>query len=231
MILGTSARARHRRACTHTSISSCGGGRAIRIGNSADSPGSEGRLQPRAATYAAGRRSRGRLPGNRPQHRRLLQPLHNDLDPYAVAYAIGSLLNNLFGKSKEPFWQQAYADLLKFVISLRRITDGYTTLAEVYRYIIEDELIRKNLRALKNHFDHPPDVIAIGPEVPGSDPTDAVDVLCAARRDARGTSLRGELDAYLASHDLPFEVSTGSHAICADRLHRRGQIYEFALFY
>ena len=27
-------------------------------------------------------------------------PLHNDLDPYAVAYAIGSLLNNLFGKSK-----------------------------------------------------------------------------------------------------------------------------------
>ncbi len=35
-----------------------------------------------------------------------------------------SLLNNLFGKSKEPFWQQAYTDLLKFVISLRRITDG-----------------------------------------------------------------------------------------------------------
>ena len=60
-------------------------------------------------------------------------PLHNDLDPYAVAYAIGSLLNNLFGKSKEPFWQQAYTDLLKFVISLRRITDGYTTLAEVYQ--------------------------------------------------------------------------------------------------
>ena len=39
-------------------------------------------------------------------------PLHNDLEPYAVAYAIASLLNNLFGKSKEPFWQQAYTDLL-----------------------------------------------------------------------------------------------------------------------
>ena len=39
-------------------------------------------------------------------------PLHNDLDPYAVAYAIATLLNNLFGKSKEPFWQQAYTDLL-----------------------------------------------------------------------------------------------------------------------
>ena len=55
-------------------------------------------------------------------------PLHNDLDPYAVAFAIATLLNNLFGKSKEPFWQQAYTDLLKFVILLRRSRDGYTTL-------------------------------------------------------------------------------------------------------
>lgn len=61
-------------------------------------------------------------------------PLHNDLDPYALAHAIGSLLNNLYGRSKEPFWQQAYVDLLKFVIMLRRLKDGYTTLAEVYRY-------------------------------------------------------------------------------------------------
>ena len=70
----------------------------------------------------------------------------------------------MFGKSKEPFWQQAYTDLLKFVISLRRITDGYTTLAEVYRYIIEDELIGKNIRSLKAQFDNPPDVLAISRE-------------------------------------------------------------------
>ena len=91
-------------------------------------------------------------------------PLHNDLDPYAVAYAIGSLLNNLFGKSKEPFWQQAYTDLLKFVISLRRITDGYTTLSEVYRYIIDDSQIDKNIRSLKAQFDNPPDVLVINRE-------------------------------------------------------------------
>ena len=88
-------------------------------------------------------------------------PLHNDLDPYAVAYAIASLLNNLFGKSKEPFWQQAYTDLLKFVISLRRITDGYTTLSEVYRYIIEDGLIDKNIRTLEAQFRDPPPVLVI----------------------------------------------------------------------
>jgi hypothetical protein len=72
-------------------------------------------------------------------------PLHNDLDPYAVAYAIATLLKNLFGKSKEPFWQQAYSDLLKFVILLRRLTDGYTTFAEVHRYILDDALIERNI--------------------------------------------------------------------------------------
>ena len=41
-------------------------------------------------------------------------PLHNDLDGYALAYGIASLLNNLFGKGKEPFWQQAYTNLVKF---------------------------------------------------------------------------------------------------------------------
>ena len=30
-------------------------------------------------------------------------PLHNDLDAYALAYSIAALLNNLFGKGKEPF--------------------------------------------------------------------------------------------------------------------------------
>ena len=76
-------------------------------------------------------------------------PLHNELDPYAVAYAIATLLNNLFGRSKEPFWQQAYTDLLKFVILLRRISDGYTTFSEVYRYILDDAQIDHDIRRLK----------------------------------------------------------------------------------
>jgi hypothetical protein len=33
-------------------------------------------------------------------------PTHNNLDAYALAHNIASLLNNLFGKGKEPFWQQ-----------------------------------------------------------------------------------------------------------------------------
>jgi hypothetical protein len=88
-------------------------------------------------------------------------PLHNDLDPYAVAYAIATLLNNLFGKSKEPFWQQAYTDLLKFVILLRRMTDGYTTFADVYRYILEDGLIDRDIRRLKASISAAPDVLVV----------------------------------------------------------------------
>jgi hypothetical protein len=88
-------------------------------------------------------------------------PLHNDLDPYAVAYAVATLLNNLFGKSKEPFWQQAYTDLLKFVILLRRISDGYTTFSEIYRYILDDGQIDRDIRRLKASLEHPPDVLLI----------------------------------------------------------------------
>jgi hypothetical protein len=88
-------------------------------------------------------------------------PLHNDLDPYAVAYAVGMLLNNLFGKSREPFWQQAYVDVLRFVILLRRIVDGYTTLSEVYRYILEDALIDRDIRRLKEALAEAPEVLLV----------------------------------------------------------------------
>ena len=44
-------------------------------------------------------------------------PLHNDLDPYAVAYAIGTLLNNLFGKSTDP-------SRIRTIPNRRRISPG-----------------------------------------------------------------------------------------------------------
>ena len=51
-------------------------------------------------------------------------PLHNDLEAYTLAYGIASLLNNLFGRSDEPFWQQAYTNLVKFTILLHKVVDG-----------------------------------------------------------------------------------------------------------
>ncbi len=63
-------------------------------------------------------------------------PLHNDLEAYALAYGIASLLNNLFGRGKEPFWQQAYTNLVKFIILLHKVLYDYVTLFDVYECAI-----------------------------------------------------------------------------------------------
>jgi TraM recognition site of TraD and TraG len=72
-------------------------------------------------------------------------PLHNDLDGYALAYGIASLLNNLFGKGKEPFWQQAYTNLIKFIIILHKVGFDYVTLFDVYESAISQEVFEKKL--------------------------------------------------------------------------------------
>lgn len=73
-------------------------------------------------------------------------PLHNDLDAYALAFNIASLLNNLFGRGKEPFWQQAYTNLVKFIILLHKIAYGYVTLFNVYECAISPPLLDQRIR-------------------------------------------------------------------------------------
>ena len=46
------------------------------------------------------------------------------LDSYSLAYTVASLLNQLFGKGKEPFWQQAYTNLVRWIIELHRGATG-----------------------------------------------------------------------------------------------------------
>src|SRR5882672_6144404 len=72
-------------------------------------------------------------------------PLYNDLDAYALAYNIASLLNNLFGKGKEPFWQQAYTNLVKFRIHLHKVAYDYVTLCDVYECAINPELLDRRI--------------------------------------------------------------------------------------
>jgi hypothetical protein len=72
-------------------------------------------------------------------------PLHNDLDAYALAYGIASLLNNVFGKGKEPFWQQAYTNLVKFIILLHKVLNDYVTLFEVYECAINPDLLAERI--------------------------------------------------------------------------------------
>src|SRR3984893_16022069 len=79
-------------------------------------------------------------------------PLHNDLDGYASAYGIASLLNNLFGKGKEPFWQQAYTNLVKFIIILHRVGFGYVTLFDVYECAISPEVLERKIQEAEDRI-------------------------------------------------------------------------------
>ena len=63
-------------------------------------------------------------------------PLNNDLDAYAQAYNIAAIITSVWGKGKEPFWQQSYTDLVRYVILLHRVRDGYVTLVDVFRTVI-----------------------------------------------------------------------------------------------
>jgi hypothetical protein len=72
-------------------------------------------------------------------------PLHNDLDAYALAFSIASLLNNLFGRGKEPFWQQAYTNLVKFIILLYKVAYGYVTLFDVYQCAISPPFLEQRI--------------------------------------------------------------------------------------
>ena len=68
------------------------------------------------------------------------------LDSYSLAYTVSSLLNQLFGKGKDPFWQQAYTNLVKWIIELYRIfPDRWVTLRDVYKCAINPELFAEKL--------------------------------------------------------------------------------------
>lgn len=79
-------------------------------------------------------------------------PLHNDLDGYALASGIASLLNNLFGKGKEPFWQQAYTNLIKFIIIRDKVGFDYVTLFDVYESAISQDVFESKLQLAEENI-------------------------------------------------------------------------------
>ena len=69
------------------------------------------------------------------------------LDSYSLAYTVSSLLNQLFGKGKEPFWQQAYTNLVRWIIELHRVLpERWVTLQDVYHCAIDPELFAAKIR-------------------------------------------------------------------------------------
>ena len=69
------------------------------------------------------------------------------LDSYSLAYTVASLLNQLFGKGKEPFWQQAYTNLVRWIIELHRVLpERWVTLQQVYQCAIDPDLFTAKIK-------------------------------------------------------------------------------------
>ncbi|WP_158822518.1 type IV secretory system conjugative DNA transfer family protein [Granulicella sp. S156] len=79
-------------------------------------------------------------------------PLNNSLDAYAQAFNIASIITSIWGKGKEPFWQQSYTDLVRYVIMLHRIRDGYLTLVDLFRTVISAGKLEEMLTEVGSRF-------------------------------------------------------------------------------
>jgi hypothetical protein len=133
-------------------------------------------------------------------------PLHNDLDAYALAFSIASLLNNLFGKGKEPFWQQAYTNLVKFIILLHKVAYEYVTLFDVYQCAISPPLLEQRIFEaeeiiLGRHS------VALAPKVYGDRAEDLAGLGFAhdAKEDRYLAPATPELRQTLRKRGIPFE--------------------------
>ena len=79
-------------------------------------------------------------------------PLNNSLDPYAQAFNIASIITAIWGRGKEPFWQQSYTDLVRYVILLHRIRDGYLTMVDLFRTVISAGRLEEMLTEVGSRF-------------------------------------------------------------------------------
>ena len=84
-------------------------------------------------------------------------PLGDDqLDSYSLAYTIASLINQLFGRSKEPFWQQAYVNLVRWIVELHRMrSERWVTLRDVYRCTLEPKRIEALIAEVEARVEAP----------------------------------------------------------------------------
>ena len=77
-------------------------------------------------------------------------PLDSHMDSYSLAYSLATLLNQLFGRGKDPFWQQASTNLVRWIIELHRVfPDPWITLRDVYRLTIDPKAFQAKIEAAR----------------------------------------------------------------------------------
>ena len=127
------------------------------------------------------------------------------MDSYSLAYTVASLMNQLFGRGKEPFWQQASTNLVRNIIELHRINPGWVTLRDVYQSAIDLDRLDQQIAEARREGE--PD----GP--------DSERILVSAEQVRRH---KKELHKWEWKHHDGRQVSTGSDAALHDELSRLG---------
>jgi len=141
-------------------------------------------------------------------------PLQNDLDAFSLAYSIASLITALYGKSKDPFWQQAYSNLVKFVILLHKVVDEYVTLNQVYECAINPGKLATKIQQGETLF----------AELQQKTKPSSFVLL-----DTAAYSQRTDLDAAAKWEDWKGLLRAPHSKILEDTLNEEGLVYQIAL--
>lgn len=134
-------------------------------------------------------------------------PLYSDLDAYALAYGIASLLNNLYGKGREPFWRQAYTNLVKFIILLHKVLHDYVTLFDVYQGAINPDHLEEMIKAGEERFAAQFVLIGVEDFLAHQD-LEVYPFDCDAQVNRMRAPLTEELRGYLKTHGIAHEIQT-----------------------
>jgi len=154
-------------------------------------------------------------------------PLHNDLDAYTLAYGIASLLNNLFGRSKEPFWQQAYTNLVKFIILLHKVLYDYVTLFDVYEGAINPDLLGQKIKEGERLAETQYLLICFD-EFMADRELENHPFECDPKTNRMKAPLTEELRCHLEKHKIPYELTSESMAPGGNPAWTEERIQQFA---
>ena len=107
------------------------------------------------------------------------------------------------------------------MILLRRITDGYTTLSEVYRYILEPSQIEQNISRLTAVLKEPPEVIIVSAHDYHQHCAQRPWTLWFAENAAEfAHPYDADLDSHLAAKNVPFRVAKSNSNVWLTRRHQ-----------
>ena len=155
-------------------------------------------------------------------------PLDSDMDSYSLAYTLATLINQLFGRSKDPFWQQASTNLVRWIIELHRtFPDPWVTLRDVYRLTIDAKAFKQKINTARDLCARParepririPAEHALHPELEGL----SFDI---RREGALGPDTE-EIKEQLDQLGIPWQTVDARAAPPDDRLQRLDAVYRW----